>query len=59
MDFEAFIKVINAGGNTALLAACYFIWKAGGRLSRIEALLEYVLKLRNVDTDKIQGRDEL
>ncbi len=57
MEFEQFIQVINAGGNTALLAACYFIWRASGRLSRIEAMLELVLRIRGVDIDKIEGKD--
>lgn len=58
MDFRAVLDFIQAGGNTALLAACYFIWKATSRLSRIEAMLEMVLRLRGVETDKIEGRDE-
>jgi hypothetical protein len=57
MDFATLLQFIQAGGNTALLAACYFIWRASNRLSRIEAMLELVLKLRGVSTYDIEGSD--
>lgn len=59
MDFQSILGFIQAGGNTALLAACYFIYRASARLSRIEAMLEMVLRGRGVNTDKIEGRDDL
>jgi hypothetical protein len=48
MSLDQLFQLLNAGGNTALLAACWFIYRTAARLSRMEAMLELVLKLRGV-----------
>ena len=38
------IQALNAGGNVALLACCWFMMKATERLARIEKALEIYTK---------------
>ncbi len=57
MDLQQLLDAVQAGGNTALMAACYFIYRAAGRLSRIEAMLELVLMGRGIDAAKVQESD--
>lgn len=58
MSLEQLFQLLNAGGNTALLAACWFIYKTAGRLTRVEAMLELVLTLRGVPTKDIKGGED-
>lgn len=40
MELPELLKIIQGGGNLALVVCCYFIWKASERLARIEKALD-------------------
>lgn len=42
-DFSEFAKILQSGGNAALMISVYFIYKAAHRLSRIELMLEIII----------------
>lgn len=40
MEIKEMVDLLSSGGNVAMCVCCYFIWKAGERLARIEKALQ-------------------
>lgn len=53
-EFGKVVQLVQGGGNVALLVCVYFIFKAADRLSRIEAMLRFVLRDKD-DDDTTRG----
>jgi hypothetical protein len=55
-DAAEILKLIQGGGNAALMVAVYFIYKAANRLARIELILEILLLRAENDGDSVKIR---
>lgn len=45
-ELQAILAALQGGGHAALLACCYFIYRASERLARIEKALDQYMRER-------------